>query len=257
MKVPGSLRLTTLGDVLGGIFREGASGVLELTELHGPRSGMVHRVHLVSGLVVQVDAAFPGTRLGDMLLQSGLVDPSRIRRCATLLATTKSVRMGQLLLDSGALSEFALSEALRLQRKERLERLFELEDARVTFHVARKVSGRDALPPPQFLHGRKRHRDRPIAKSAERRQSAAPRPSATATVHAAEPGMVRRDPARSRALATLGLDLSADSASVKRAFRDLARSLHPDCHPGVTANERAELMRSFAEITAAYHTLVA
>jgi len=277
MKVPGFLRLTTLGDVLGGIFREGASGVLELSESYGARAGMVHRVHLVSGAVVHVESAFPGTRLGDVLLQRGLIDPARLRRCAAQLTVTSGVRFGDLLLQSRALSEAALSEALRIQRNERLERLFELTDAKLSFHVARTRAGRDVMTPHAFLHGRKRYRDRtgqpavrrePVRTAADdgdaahRDAHAAHRDGHTAhrDAHAAHRDAhapTRRDPSRVRALSTLGLDAAADSATVKRAFRDLARSLHRDCHPSASLAERAELMRRFAEITAAYHALVA
>jgi hypothetical protein len=271
MKVPGFLRLTTLGDVLGGIFREGASGVLELSESYGARAGMVHRVHLVSGAVVHVESAFPGTRLGDVLLQRGLIEPARLRRCAAQLTVTSGVRFGDLLLQSRALSEDALSEALLIQRNERLERLFELTDAKLSFHVARTRAGRDAMMPNAFLHGRKRYRDRtgqpavrrePVRTASHDDVHAAHRDvhAAHRDVHAAHRDVhaaTRRDPSRVRALSTLGLDAAADSASVKRAFRDLARSLHPDCHPGASLVERAELMRRFAEITAAYHALVA
>jgi DnaJ-domain-containing protein 1 len=287
MKVPGFLRLTTLGDVLGGIFREGASGVLELSEAYGTRAGMVHRVHLVSGAVVHVESAFAGTRLGDVLLQRGLIDPARLRRCAAQLTVSTGVRFGDLLLQSRALSEFALNEALRIQRNERLERLFELTDAKLSFHMARIHAGREALSPPVFLHGRKRYRDR-TGQPAVRREplrtalpgdghagahhghagahhghagahhghAGAHHEARGAGRHEAHVAM-RRDPSRVRALSTLGLDGAADSATVKRAFRDLARSLHPDCHPSASLAERAELMRRFAEITAAYHALVA
>jgi DnaJ-domain-containing protein 1 len=177
-----------------------------------------------------------------VLLQRGLVDPGRLRRCANQLMVVNGARFGDLLLQSRALSEVALDEALRLQRNERLERLFELEDARLAFHVARVYPGRDALSPPAFLQGRRRFRDRPV--SGHVRNDAHQPPA-------------RRDPARARALSTLGLDAGADPATVKRAFRELARSLHPDRHPDATLAQRADLMRRFAEITAAYHALVA
>jgi hypothetical protein len=242
MQVPGFLRLTTLGDVLGSIYREGATGVLELAEFTGPRAGATHRVHVVSGLVVDVEASFPGTRLGDILMQAGALDPSRLRRCALHQAAQPGARLGAVLLQARALSEYALVEALRVQRRERLERLFEMSDARLRFHVARLRSSREALDPPSYLHGRTRHRDRVVVPRRER-------------VVTAEPA-VRRDPARARALSTLGLAAAADRTEVQRAFRELARSHHPDRFPDAGVKERAELMRRFAEITAAYHALV-
>jgi DnaJ-class molecular chaperone len=44
---------------------------------------------------------------------------------------------------------------------------------------------------------------------------------------------------------------------VQRAFRKLAASLHPDRFPTANAAERADIMKRFSEITAAYHALVA
>jgi len=44
---------------------------------------------------------------------------------------------------------------------------------------------------------------------------------------------------------------------VQRAFRQLATRFHPDRHPGASVEVRSALMRRFAEITAAYHALVA
>jgi hypothetical protein len=263
MQVPGYLRLTTLGDVLGAIYREGATGNLALSEFNGPRAGATHRIHVVSGLVVDVEASFPGTRLGDILMQAGALDPSKLHRCTVHQAARPGARIGDVLLQSRALSEYALSEALRVQRRERLERLFELDDARLGFHVARPRAQREALDPPGYLHGRRRLRDRVVAPARRERagassmsgvggasHSSGARPARTATAE-------RRDPVRARALATLGLNSAADRPSVQRAFRELARTLHPDRFPQAGMEERVELMRRFAEITAAYHTLVA
>jgi hypothetical protein len=76
---------------------------------------------------------------------------------------------------------------------------------------------------------------------------------------AAPPRMARGttppDP-RTAAMRLLGLD-GADLSreSVKRAYRRMARALHPDLHPGVTESRRRELEARFAEVTAAYQSL--
>src|SRR5262245_33990768 len=49
----------------------------------------------------------------------------------------------------------------------------------------------------------------------------------------------------------LGLERSASSADVKRAYRRLARKYHPDINPGDRAAERV-----FRQISEAYATLV-
>jgi hypothetical protein len=181
MNLPGQLRLTTLGDVLGAVYREGATGVIELVE-GGANAGTLHRIFIVGGLVGDVESPHAG------------------------------------------------------RRHERLERLFGLRDARIAFRVrARPSTTPPPLEPREFLIGRRRARDGEEARH----------------------GKTRRDPVRTRALATLGLTDAADRASVQNAFRELARRMHPDRFPSANAAERAELIRRFAAVTAAYHALVA
>ncbi len=57
MQLPGRLRATTLGDLLGTLHRGEASGTLELT----CDDGRTHRIHLSSGLItaVEIDGASP------------------------------------------------------------------------------------------------------------------------------------------------------------------------------------------------------
>ena len=57
------------------------------------------------------------------------------------------------------------------------------------------------------------------------------------------------------ALRTLGLPDDADSDQVKRTYRRLARTIHPDLQPGASDQRRRELERRFAEVTAAYESL--
>jgi hypothetical protein len=54
--------------------------------------------------------------------------------------------------------------------------------------------------------------------------------------------------------AGLGEELTA--AGLRRAYRRLALRWHPDRHPHASAADRAHLATTFAEITAAYRTLV-
>lgn len=61
---------------------------------------------------------------------------------------------------------------------------------------------------------------------------------------------------RQRALRALGVTGSADRASVKRAYRRLARALHPDLHPHVAPDRRRDLERKLAEINDAYRALL-
>jgi len=61
---------------------------------------------------------------------------------------------------------------------------------------------------------------------------------------------------RTAAMRLLGLDAADLSReSVKRAYRRMARALHPDLQPGISDSRRRELEARFAEVTAAYQQL--
>ncbi|CAN5364658.1 hypothetical protein BH11MYX1_BH11MYX1_54080 [soil metagenome] len=64
------------------------------------------------------------------------------------------------------------------------------------------------------------------------------------------------DPQRSAAARLLGLTIDADVEAIKRAYRRLARSLHPDLQPDVDGARRRTLEARFAQVTAAYEALI-
>lgn len=64
------------------------------------------------------------------------------------------------------------------------------------------------------------------------------------------------DPRRAAAARVLGVGNAADLEEVKRAYRRLARALHPDLQPDADSERRRALERRFAEVTAAYETLL-
>jgi hypothetical protein len=64
------------------------------------------------------------------------------------------------------------------------------------------------------------------------------------------------DPQREAAARTLGLAEGADLETIKRAYRRLARSLHPDLQPDAAGERRRSLEMRFAEVTAAYEALL-
>ena len=66
----------------------------------------------------------------------------------------------------------------------------------------------------------------------------------------------RTDPTRAAACRLLGIDDSADVETVKRAYRRLARALHPDLQPDASFDRRRALEQQFAQVTAAYELLV-
>ena len=63
------------------------------------------------------------------------------------------------------------------------------------------------------------------------------------------------DPGRLAAMRLLGIDDAGDPGAVKRAYRRLARALHPDLQPHADDQQRRMLERRFAEVTAAYEAL--
>jgi len=73
--------------------------------------------------------------------------------------------------------------------------------------------------------------------------------------HVSAPPASAFDARRQAAMRMLGIDAAADLDTVKRAYRKLARALHPDLQPDVDVVRRRVLERRFAEITAAYETL--
>ena len=245
MQLPGRLRLTTLGDLLGALHRSSASGVLELTE----ERGFTHRVYLSQGMVTQIETDLVRQRLGDVLAGQGFLGARALARLARRLLEAPRQRTGEILVEEGFATTELVSAALRRQLRQKLEALFQLRDAQISFRIPRPhEQARSPLSPGEFLHGRPRARARARTASAG---SEARRGGGSARSTAAIPFG-----ARSRAYATLGLLPGADQKAVQQAFRRLARSLHPDCFPNADASEKARLLSRFAELSAAYHALV-
>jgi DnaJ-domain-containing protein 1 len=236
MNLPGRLKLSTLGDMLGVLHRAGASGVLELIEQDGSVAGRTHRVYLDGGLIDGVESRFAVPKLGEIMLREGLLGLEGVRLLLRKLIEQPGKKAGQILLDERLVNSSLLEASLRAQLKARLEALFKLRDALVRFHVRRPPRGRRAslLSPREFLHGRPRARTgRPEPRRSE--------PSVDAPQRAS--------------YEILGLSPGADTEAVRRAFRKLAALHHPDRHPGATPAEKAILAQRFSQITAAYHRL--
>lgn len=250
MNLPGRLRLTTLGDVLGAIHRAGASGVLELIE----DRGLTHRVFWSDGMITQVDTALFRERLGDLLAGQGFLGARALARLARRLLEAPRQRAGEILVEEGFVSPDLVSAGLRRQLRQKLEALFQLNDAQLTFRVPRPHHPHQSpLSPGEFLHGRPRARPRARYAAAQGRASNTGQASAGGASSSAS----QRAPhgARSGAYETLGLLPGADRASIQQAFRRLARSVHPDRFPHADPSERARLLSRFAELSAAYHSL--
>lgn len=247
MKLPGRLRLTTLGDVLGAVHRAGASGVLELTE----DRGVTHRVFWAEGMITQIDTDLFRQRLGELLAGQGFLGARALARLARRLLEAPRQRAGEILVEEGFVNADLVSAGLRRQLRHRLEALFELRDAQLTFRIPRPhAQQRTPLSPGEFLHGRPRARPRVRYSAAQERASNGSASSGSRAHGARVP-----HGSRTRAYATLGLLPGADRATIQQAFRRLALNLHPDRFPKADPSERARLLSRFAELSAAYHAL--
>lgn len=254
MQLPGRLRSTTLGDLLGTLHRARATGTLELAEFHG----RVHRIHLSRGLVVAVELDGPVPSLAEELRRDGSVADDVLKR--SLLRAIASRRLhGEVLVRDFKLSPTLIDSALRRQLLTRLGVIERLSDAQLLFRVTvRPPRGAlldDPLRPPEFLSGRRRTRDRASGTGATPPPTPAARRTTPRTeTHLSDP---RVDPRQLAALRVLGVPLGSDTTAIKRAYRQLARNYHPDLHPQASDDERRRLAARFVEVTAAYQTLVA
>lgn len=244
MQLPGRLKATTLGDMLGALHRGSSTGTLEL----GEPSGRFHRIHFAGGLVTAVELDRATASLAEILRRQDAIDEDVLRR--SLLRAMASRRLhGEVLVRDFHLAPSVVGRALRRQVMLRLQALEELGDAQVSFRVTvrppRGALVDDPLGVPEFLAGRKRARER---------SSGPPRATCRAGV-SVPPGA--GDPARASACRALGVAFNADVQEVKQAYRRLVRTYHPDMHPEATHDERRSLTSRFAEVTAAYRTLVA
>ncbi len=246
MHLPGRLKATTLGDLLGSLHRGEASGTLELVE----PSGRIHRVHLSSGLVTAVEVDRASASLGEILQDENALDDDTLRR--SLLRAIASRRLhGDVLVRDFRLSPEIVGRALRRQIRLRLAMLEDLADAQVLYRAAIKPPRGALIDEPlgasEFLSGRKRARDRaPEASSGTWR---------TSRRTSGFPGSI--DTSRVVAYRSLGLANGAPPDEIKRAYRRLVREYHPDLHPDATHDERRVLASRFSEVTAAYKSLVA
>jgi hypothetical protein len=246
MNLPGRLRTTTLGDLLGTLHRAEASGTLELAEDTGRR----HRVYLSRGCVVAVEVDGATPTLAEILKREHGVGDELLRR--SLLRAMSSERLhGDVLVQDFRVDKPVVDEALRGQVCGRLERLDQLMDARVLFRVAirtpRSAFTESPLPPERFLGGRKRARDA---------AGKTPTPCGARGPRRSDESFVREDN-RSVAMRVLGVSPAADDTEIRRAYRKLARAFHPDAHPSASEDERRSLSRRFQAVTEAYRALVA
>ena len=250
MQLPGRLGKTTLGDLLGQLYRAGATGALELTVFGAPAQR--HRVQLQRGLVIGIELGLetPPDRLGEVLVRERLASTEDVAHALWRQQMLGShARHGEILIKMGVLTPELRDAALRRQARARVDALFALcegKDGELRFCVgpaASPVAPRMNAPllPRDFLHGRRRAR---VSKQQARENET-------------KKARLGIDASRGHALRLLGLDDRADDATIRRAFRVAAARVHPDRQPFATPNERARLHLELAELSAGYHLLCA
>jgi DnaJ-domain-containing protein 1 len=237
VNLPGLLAATTLGDLLGRLYRGGVNGVLELVERDGHSAGRAHRIHFDRGLIDEVETPLSVPRLGEVLIRLGALSDESLGRARPRLGDGRARRIGETLVAERLVTRSAVRYALHSQLGLRLEALFQIKDALIRFHIRRarrnEAEAPEPLSPREFLNGRPRKR-------------AAGSPSLRSA-----PSDTKR-----AALSVLGLGPGAEGSEIRQAFRRLASESHPDRYPDAGPERRAELLRRFAELSRAYHALV-
>lgn len=259
MRLPSKLSQSTLGDLLGALHRARTTGVLELVEL-GHANGRAHRIHLTLGLVSAVETSARVPPLGEILVREGLMDSASQRRLLGRIASGDGRPSGEILIAEGLSQSALVDRALRAQLRHKLDALFRIQDASVSFHVARgPAAATPPLLPREFLHARPRRRDLGESTPPGHEQARLEERSERSPPSGARPRvpMVRTDPERARALAALGLSGPASVDEIRKAFRQRALALHPDRAGTLAPAERARRAAELSRVTAAYHRLVA
>ncbi len=242
MQLASRLRDTTLGDLLAKLYRDGATGVLELIESHGR-----HAIHVRRGFVQAVESEGASARIGDVAVRSHVAARAAVEK-ASMQARVRKLRLGQAMVAQRVISPPQLDELLRRQRHERLEHLYAITDAELRFRVSRPLppgaTEQAPLLPGEVFHGRPR-RNRRNATS-----SPPPRPASNAA-------RVSAPSARAGHLTTLGLGVDASPGDVRSAFRRQVLLLHPDRSAATGAAPHADASRAFLAVVEAYRALTA
>lgn len=239
MQLVSRLGHTTLGDLLASLHRAGASGVLELIEPHAR-----HAIHLRRGYVQAVESDSVASRLGDVATRVHGITRPVVER-ARMYAQQRGLRIGQALVATHAIRPGDLDDLLAAQQRERLERLYTLDDADVRFRVARPLpagaSEQSPLPPRDVFYGRPRKHRRVEARGSARMPPPSPN----------TPRVIPRQSAHD----VLGVTPGVDAPTLRAAFKRLVLELHPDRATDVEAEEKAARSRRLVAVLDAYRSL--
>jgi curved DNA-binding protein CbpA len=114
----GKLQERPFPRLLHQLFGKRLTGCLEITDDSGDQS----RVYLREGAPVHVERPNDIDRLDQVLTEAGLVSPAVISELSAALPPGR--RLGEVLIEQGLLTAAALADALKLQMRRKLLRLF-------------------------------------------------------------------------------------------------------------------------------------
>lgn len=119
MAIRGNLREVSLPDVLQLLALGQKTGCLAVTD----RSNLGH-VHFDQGIIVYASIVNRRDRLGDLLVKNGLVRPAELAAAIEEQASRTGVRLGEILIEWGAIDRVQLEKYIRLQIEEAVYTLF-------------------------------------------------------------------------------------------------------------------------------------
>lgn len=236
--------------------RSAATGVLTVT----PQRGAAERFVLRRGYVMAADAAAPGPDAARRLARAAAFDRARWSFDGGTAAYPPGAVDRQVSL--AAWSRAHLEAQVDSARAQRLVR--ELAGVRLALRP-------DLAPPPALCDDtdrrvldamrvpRRLDQIWPLARTPRFRLLTFLHflhAVGAVEVHGVGAPRAREADPSARARRVLGVDGAADREAVKRAYRRLARALHPDLHPSASDERRARLARKFAEVSAAYRQLL-
>jgi DnaJ-domain-containing protein 1 len=242
MLLAGRLEETTIGDLVAGLHRRGATGTLVI-EAHARQ----HQVLFRRGFLKAIKLEGLFSPLGDRLLAAGAISREHLRRSVEAIASGTALQ-GEALVRLGAVSAERVRQELEIQTRERIAYLVGCSSGRWRFEDGAPGDPGLLLHPLTLVRGTPRRRGAGRARVAP----SAGRPPCSEPGRYSLRGMGTTPRA---AHAVLGVPPDATPDVVRREYRRLALQLHPDRHPDLDEPSRRRLEAKFAEVTAAYEAL--
>ena len=161
-----------LPDVLQWLAQSRKTGTLFLT-----RDGLTKRFYVEDGCVTAATGQMPDDRLGQFLLERGLIKKQSLER-ALELQKSRSAFIGKILVEIGCISESTVEKALRFKIQETLLEVLDWADGQFNF-VEHNPPDKSRLPisieVPDLLLNSMQH----IDESASESESSKPNPRAS------------------------------------------------------------------------------